>query len=189
MSRGASASEPSREGRTLTLPDLPEECLSAVLTILPLATVAQCASACKALGEVVALDSTWRALSLAMPACMAIPVAARLEMEASRFAGWRQVAQRLKNAPAVPTSLHLPDKDAEAAIGEVRMCEAMHRQPVVYYTGGIGSDRAVRTNEPWTIFYRRRPKRPPADGLRVMRRHFRYDALYTCASSCHSIFL
>ena len=75
------------------LSDLPEECLSAVLTVLPVAAVARCAAACSTMHEVAAQDATWRALCLAMPAFAAFaPHAARVDVNPDGLpAGWRQV--------------------------------------------------------------------------------------------------
>ena len=115
-------------GASVLLSDLPEECLSAVLTVLPVAAVARCAAACSTMHEVAAQDATWRALCLAMPAFAAFaPHAARVDVNPDGLpAGWRQVAKNLKDASAVPTTLQLPGGGWRAPARPTP--SALHRQ-------------------------------------------------------------
>jgi hypothetical protein len=129
--------QPEREKGVL-LSDLPEECLSAVLILLPIAAVARCAAACSTINEVASQDATWRALCLGMPAFEALAShAARVEVNiACHPAGWRQVAKRLKNAPRVPTSLVLPGVEGVDRCGVVHQRRTAQGQNVVHYAGG-----------------------------------------------------
>jgi hypothetical protein len=135
--------------------------------------VARCAAACRALNETVSLDSTWRALALSMPAFLCFgSLAAHIELDPSMITGWRQVAMRLKDAPMLPTSLQLPDAGIDRH-GCVEERVNDFRQHFVYYYGAIGGDRAVKTQEPWQVWYRRRPKQPPQNGFKVFCRYLR----------------
>ena len=134
---GRGPQQPERE-KSVLLSDLPEECLSAVLILLPIAAVARCAAACSTINEVASQDATWRALCLGMPAFEALaPHAARVELDtACHPAGWRQVAKRLKNAPRVPTSLVLPGVEGVDRCGVVHQRRTAQGQNVVHYAGG-----------------------------------------------------
>lgn len=120
------------------LSDLPEECLSAVLTLLPIAAVARCAAVCSTINEVASQDATWRALCLGMPAFEALaPYATRVDVDTACYpAGWRQVAKRLRDAPRVPTSLVLPGLHGVDRCGVVNQRRTAQGQTVVHYAGG-----------------------------------------------------
>jgi len=153
--------------RKLLLSELPEECISVVLAQLPLAAVSLCAATCSSLNTVIALDSIWRSLCLAMPALENFAAhAAHLELSpANSCRSWRQVAKCITHAPRLPEALQLPDPDNW---GEVRSGGPQ----VVYYSGRIGKDRVVKTLEPWVVCYRKRPrKRPTETGFNVFSRH------------------
>ena len=164
--------------RRLLLSDLPEECLGAIISTLPLPAAALCAAASSALRGAVALDATWRALCLSLPAFIQFaPRAAQLELDPSSFAGgWQQAAKRLKDAPSLPKTLQLPAPE-EDAYGSVRWRGTAQMQHLVHYSGEIGGDRCVKTAQPWVICCRRRPKRPPRSGFKVFCRFLKNGSI------------
>ena len=170
----------------LLLPELPEECLAEVLTRLPVSAVARCAASCRALNDVASLDSTWRTLCLSTPALQAFaPHAAHLELDAAAFrGGWRQLGKKLKGAPKLPGPLELPDAEQDTR-GSVQMRTTPQGQCIVSYTGSIGSDRAVRTREPWLVSFRKSPKPPPTSGYKMFRYHLKAGGVGQPGTSCN----
>ena len=152
------------------------------------AAVGRCAVSCTALNDVVSLDSTWRGICLSMPAMAAFaPHAASGELDAPGFrGGWRGLGKKLKGASKLLGSLELPDSTLDPRGDNLQMRTTPQGQCVVSYVGPIGGDRAVRTQEPWLIWYRKMPKPPPASGFKEFRNHLRAGGfLGQPGTSCH----